>query len=556
MDVVNQAVAQLTGLFSSMSRGARLTAALLLVVVVVSLAYLFNHELSGGEVDLLGNEPITAAETQAAVSAFGKAGLKNYRLDGGRIRVPRGEEAVYLAAMLDHGAMPHAFGSYLEKALSPGPFSNKSQQAGLVNLAKQKELSRLIGKMENVLSAAVMIDSRDKGGLSNEKIHTASVSVEMTGSTQLNDTQVQSIRAIVCGSVAGLAPESVAVVDLKSNTPYPAGRSGIGGGGSQDQYIQTKIAHEQELLKTIREALSYIPGARIACSAELNPQIEHIEHKTQRDPKTVAKMVKETTKTTSTQGPGPNGRPGLAAQGGINQPAAVGTSGGAKSEEELSQREEINLDSGSEQQTKLAALTPLRMTASIGIPSDYIRAVWMEENRPADGAPAPVPTSVDLKQVEDRVVKDVQTKVATLLPLPKESVPNPLPLVNVSTFTSLPSEPNVDPSFGTQAISWLGTNWSSLGTGMLGLVSLVMLRSMVRSIPAGEPAPSSLAENAAAGSETSPAIAASEGGAAATGRLRRREKSGPSLREELIEIVREDPDAAANVLRSWIGNAG
>ena len=28
-----------------------------------------------------------------------------------------------------------------------------------------------------------------------------------------------------------------------------------------------------------------------------------------------------------------------------------------------------------------------------------------------------------------------------------------------------------------------------------------------------------------------------------------------SLRDELVEIVREDPDAAANILRNWIGSA-
>ncbi|MEX0711123.1 MAG: hypothetical protein WD278_02160, partial [Pirellulales bacterium] len=29
-----------------------------------------------------------------------------------------------------------------------------------------------------------------------------------------------------------------------------------------------------------------------------------------------------------------------------------------------------------------------------------------------------------------------------------------------------------------------------------------------------------------------------------------------SLRDELVEMVREDPDAAAGILRTWIGNAG
>jgi flagellar M-ring protein FliF len=92
----------------------------------------------------------------------------------------------------------------------------------------------------------------------------------------------------------------------------------------------------------------------------------------------------------------------------------------------------------------------------------------------------------------------------------------------------------------------------------LGLVSLVMLRSMVRAVPAAESLPTPLAiddeesvavETAVKG-DTKPASTKST----AASRLKRREKGGPSLREELVEIVREDPDAAANVLRGWINS--
>ena len=49
MDFLNKAFAQVADLFRSMTPGARLTAGLLLVVVVVSVGYLFTHEMSGPE---------------------------------------------------------------------------------------------------------------------------------------------------------------------------------------------------------------------------------------------------------------------------------------------------------------------------------------------------------------------------------------------------------------------------------------------------------------------------------------------------------------------------
>jgi len=39
-------------------------------------------------------------------------------------------------------------------------------------------------------------------------------------------------------------------------------------------------------------------------------------------------------------------------------------------------------------------------------------------------------------------------------------------------------------------------------------------------------------------------------------RPRLRLKKGKSLKDDLVEIVREDPDAAADILRSWINKAG
>ena len=83
----------------------------------------------------------------------------------------------------------------------------------------------------------------------------------------------------------------------------------------------------------------------------------------------------------------------------------------------------------------------------------------------------------------------------------------------------------------------------------LGLVSLLVLRSMVRAAPGGARKRAVqirvAAEPEADAGESPESVAAR--------RLRRFTGSGPSLRDELSELVQEDPDAAANILRSWIG---
>jgi flagellar M-ring protein FliF len=90
--------------------------------------------------------------------------------------------------------------------------------------------------------------------------------------------------------------------------------------------------------------------------------------------------------------------------------------------------------------------------------------------------------------------------------------------------------------------------------GMLGLAlfSLVMLRSMIRAVPSS-PRPG----GAAGALPAQPEEAGSEESATSVSarRLERFTGGGPSLRDELTDLVQEDTDAAANILRTWIGTA-
>src|SRR5262245_59279079 len=117
MDFLNRAYAQLADLFRSMSPGARITAALLLIVAVVSLAFLFNQQVSGPDAYLLGGEMFSATQLRDMQGALGKAGLEAV-IDGARIKVPRGQESKYMAALAEANALPADFGEYMQRAVS------------------------------------------------------------------------------------------------------------------------------------------------------------------------------------------------------------------------------------------------------------------------------------------------------------------------------------------------------------------------------------------------------------------------------------------------------
>src|SRR5690349_18657827 len=129
MDFLNKLLAQLNDLFKSMSPGARMTAGLLLVAVVVSIGYLFNYQATGADAFLLNGQSFTAQELSTMEAAFGKAGLSDYTMDGARVRISKSRQAAYLGALADSGALPAHFGDHMAQAANnPGPFTSRAQQ--------------------------------------------------------------------------------------------------------------------------------------------------------------------------------------------------------------------------------------------------------------------------------------------------------------------------------------------------------------------------------------------------------------------------------------------
>ncbi|MCH8839624.1 MAG: hypothetical protein IH831_02915 [Planctomycetes bacterium] len=96
---------------------------------------------------------------------------------------------------------------------------------------------------------------------------------------------------------------------------------------------------------------------------------------------------------------------------------------------------------------------------------------------------------------------------------------------------------------------------------VIALVSLFMLRSMVKSVPPSDSVvtfgtPTLSLHQGDSESEAAAGAAGEEPDEEEERRPRLKLKKGHSLKDDLTEIVREDPDAAAAILRGWISNAG
>src|SRR5450432_3081951 len=219
MDFVNQAIAQLADLFRSMTPGARITAGLLLAVVVVSFGYLFQQHSAGPDEYLFGGEALPDGQLNQIEAAIAKAGLSAQRREGNRIMVPTGQKAAYLAAVVDGGALPPNFLTYLEKALDQGgPMESREETSERLKIAKQQMLSEIIRAMDWVQDAIVLYDEQPPRGLSATKQVTGSVNVKPILGETLNPHRASMLKQLVAHSVVGMNADDVAVTSLSEGT--------------------------------------------------------------------------------------------------------------------------------------------------------------------------------------------------------------------------------------------------------------------------------------------------------------------------------------------------
>src|SRR3990172_282619 len=343
MDFLNQAMAQVSDLFRSMTPGARITAGLLLAVVVVSVGYLFQHQSAGPDEFLFGGQGLTNGEINQVEAALAQSGLNDYERQGSRMLIPMGLKDKYLAAIADAGAIPQSFHTYLESALDQGgPWESSEASRERLKIARQQELGAIIREMDWVEDAVVLYDEQQPRGLRRTKLVTASVNVKPILGESLDPRRASTLQKLVAHAVVGMRPDDVVVTSLGAE-------NGLGSDGNvypdafDNEYYQTRVAYEQYKKQCILNALRDIPGVRVEVSAEIDNTLQETTQNMKPDKQGTA-VSAVTVEEESTQGTADGGGPvGVTAQGPNRQGVTTTQQAQAQSKTTKSTEETSNI---------------------------------------------------------------------------------------------------------------------------------------------------------------------------------------------------------------------
>lgn len=552
MDFLNQAYRQVADLLMSMSLAGRITTGLLLAVLVVSLAMLFRQGGQQADDYLFGGEILSQSEIAAMEAAFSKKGLNQWEVIGNRIRIPRSQRSKYIVALAEENAFPETPGTALEKMfVSDSPLMSNQMRQLQARHARERSLALTIEEISGIDVAQVQIEEIDSGEFPKRMERRALVSVKADGNHPLTSKLVETIRNMVAFG-GGVEDKNITVTDLNTGQAYP----GVGDEGplADNLYAKHQRALEENLKTKIIDRLAMYPGIKVAVHVELNEEMVNQTISNKYDPKPTTIELTDFSKESTSTHPELGGRPGVVPNTTIsNVPQQIQT---ANSESTLTERRENQRSVAGVTHTvsEKVPFAPTWMGVSIGIPRTYFTEVWRRRNAvPADDT-SQQPDPAELKTIESEIVTDIETAVNPLLPKVAQGE-DPYPRVSVVPYTEAPLVELESPTTTAEALTWLGSHWQSLALGLLALASIFFLRGMIRASQAPVPTPTvSVPVEQLAALEEEPLDEEDEVELANSLKAR---FHGPqrSLRDELTDLVREDPDAAAAVLNAWIGDA-
>lgn len=185
------------------------------LAVIVAMTLLLVAQYAG-QPTMTPLLPGAAPDDQGQAMTFvSQRGLPHEMGPGGEVLVPAGQREAIFAQMTQSGAAPANTELVFQNLIDQQKWwISNEQNEQLYLIALQNELSRTIRSWNGVRAASVIIDAPKARGLGGGvRLPTASVTVHTESGTALKQDLVDAVARFVAGAKSGLVPEAVNVID-------------------------------------------------------------------------------------------------------------------------------------------------------------------------------------------------------------------------------------------------------------------------------------------------------------------------------------------------------
>ena len=562
---------QLAGLTASQ----RMVVGMLVAVMAVTILY-WGKYAGSPEMVSVTDQPLSDEDAGPINNRLSMAGI-THTFTGGKVLVPSDRKAEVLADLIYAQELPHdthwAFDEMTAKELTP--FASDTERGAVYNHATEMEVSGLIRRWPGVADARVVINNKNDMRIGESIPPSATVDVRTRGPADAAHTR-QIVRAAadaVTGAVSGMSEKNVRViVDGQSMRPPASGTdlAGIDGPGTLELQEKNEAFFEQK----VRDHFHFIAGLTVAvtCDVENTTRVDNV-HKVDKDGAITLPTYEHTQSSDQKSTDANNGgEPGVATNlgtAGANVAADASAGGGAVSTPvttgSTSSEESTTASTPYVPTTDSTINTPAGKgtvrSAAVCVPMSYVVRVAKSANPGGKE-----PTRDELNLVATAETARVRNQVAKVVGLASADS------VSVDTFADdngavADLAMAAGPSNASAALGGLGSHAKEIAVGTLAVLSLGLMFHMSRkggtSLPA--PSPSLAGLNGlqfASGDDDADDAAGDEVGSTSSllGGMAGVEVDEETLRtqqmlDQVSTLVKEDPDAAAALVKRWVTRA-
>ena len=559
MRALERFVKQIRDLFSTMTPTARIMAGLMAGVIIVSLGWIVSSQQSTGSEYLLGGQHFSDDQLNKMEQALGEAALRDYERQGNRLKIPTLERDLYLKALAEGKAIPEEWNSRVTEALMAGsnPLISPSITEERYKQARQEDLSKILEAMPGIDKASVA-HSTLRARFGRDTQQSASIYLKGIGGQAISNETLRQICEVATTHFPGLKAENVTVLDLSGNL-YRGNSDPM----ALDQHAVLAAQRDWERYyeSKVREELSVYGDVKIGVIVEIDPTLLEESEQMKFDPVGTAQSAMNSRKDTKSSKAAPGGRPGTEPNAIGNKAASVAAAADQTAETKESLENLQSVVGHQATKRKVAPLAPKRVAITVGVPESYYRKVATQRlalDPASKDAALPALTDTDMAKLQKEAEDNIRAALEGQLPQVRQG-DDRFELVKVYSYTDLPLPVYPEPTLAESSLAWLNKSWSTVGLFVLVGMSLLMMFSWVRAQSTPEPdrafsqgfgleVPASMADSLELSSETEAPEETEE-------ESHSFQVTGGEIKEELSSLIKQNPDAAVSLLRTWIGKA-
>lgn len=550
MEFLSAQIRQIIEQLRTLSVSQRIAIALLVVVVLAGLWGLIQWSSQPQWVALL-DQAMTPEEIQRVQSELRVAGIAT-RVQADRVHIQGTDEDRQRAQamLIEHGALPRdtslAYASLVEQN---SVFIGEQRSRWLESRGLEAELSAVLRRFRGIRDARVLITVPQRRGFTRQSA-TSSASVALTmDDGELDKQRILAIANFVAGAVPGLDTRNVKITDGRRFYRAPDSNDAM-----PTEILDMQRLVEDHYMKKIYDHLRTIPGVVVNVHAKLRTSDEKMQQQ-EYGPPTVDS---ESTRSEETTGGSRAAEPAVRPNTRIGLTDAVTGSSSVKEESETSLKGQRDVKT-----TMVDHLrgTVERVAASVSIPRSYLEQIAQRQVGTAGGkAPA-------IEAIAQTELPRIKTQVRPLIDATEDDQ------VVVDWYYDI-EDPTTAPqaAAGQDGFLALARDYGPhAGLGLLALLSLFVMARIAKKARADIGAPARAAAGAGAGGRSGAAVddflQTLTTGPAVMGEVEEipglmvaQEVDEETIRTQQLvkqigQLVKDDSEAAAGVVRQWVSES-